>query len=78
MIYPDVSTEYWIEKYNLRVKVKRCSCCGKYFKTIVPILIKGYAGLETPAHGCDRHFSAAVFTPIKQDTIASWTELLCC
>lgn len=76
MLYPEVSLQDWIAKHGLRVRLKKCAKCGTELPTNVPVLIRGYAGLETPTHECGRHFNAAIFTPITSDSMKLWNELL--
>lgn len=76
MIYPDVSLQDWLKKYQLTIETKTCANCGKNFETTVPILIKGYAGLETTNHGCPFNFSAAIFTPITDESKKAWLNII--
>ena len=75
MIYPDVTLNFWTNKYRLPIETKKCAKCRKNFKTSVPILIKGYAGLETPTHKCNRKFNSAIFTPITDKTKKEWESI---
>ena len=72
MIYPEIDLETWKIKHNLIEECVPCSKCNNTFETTVPILIKGYAGLETPLHECGRKAQSAVFKPIKQTEINFW------
>lgn len=76
MLYPEVSLSEWTKKYGLQIKSKKCSKCGAIFDTTIPVLIKGYAGLETPTHECGRSFNSAIFTPTTKESIQEWNELL--
>lgn len=76
MLYPEVKLDEWLSKHDLHIRVKKCAKCGKELPTNVPILIRGYAGLETPTHECGRQFNAAIFTPITGDTIKTWDDVL--
>ena len=75
MLYPEVSLESWMTKFDLVVRQKKCAKCGETFQTSIPILLKGYAGLETPTHGCGRQFNAAVFTPTSNETKREWESI---
>lgn len=75
MIYPEYSLDEWCKKYGLEVQRLQCCKCEKYFDTTVPILIKGYAGLETPSHGCENNQKAATFTPISSKEINEWNKI---
>lgn len=76
MIYPDVSLQEWSAKHHLDVETKLCSNCRDMFQTTVPILIRGYAGLETPIHRCGSKFKAAVFAPISEEKLHLWKEVI--
>lgn len=77
MIYIDgYTTEEWCEKHGIEVEVQTCSGCGKDFPLNVPILIKGYAGLEMEYHGCPRNRLAACFTPIGEDEKKFWSRII--
>lgn len=76
MIYPDIPLENWLKKYDLEVTEKICAHCEGTFQTTIPILIKGYAGLETPQHGCPRQFAAAVFTPTSFEKTELWQKII--
>lgn len=76
MIYPDSRLEDWLSKYQLTVEVKACANCGKNFETTIPVVIKGYAGLETPEHGCPTKFNAAIFTPITEESQNAWLKIV--
>ncbi|OFZ38180.1 MAG: hypothetical protein A2504_09900 [Bdellovibrionales bacterium RIFOXYD12_FULL_39_22] len=75
VLYPESSLEYWSVKYNLRVREKTCASCKEIFRTTIPILIRGYAGLETPTHECGRQYNSAVFTPITEEAKNSWSQV---
>jgi len=70
------TTEEWAERYGIEPEMMKCRNCGKGHMTTVPIRIKGYAGLETPDHGCPKKFAAAVFTPIDKAEINFWNRIL--
>lgn len=74
MLYPEVALDRWITKYCLPVQIKKCSNCSREFSTSVPVLLKGYAGLETPTHECGRHFNIAIFTPTTIESRAAWEK----
>ena len=76
MIYPETKLQSWSQKYGLIPESKYCACCGNRYETTVPILIKGYAGLETPEHGCDKKFNSAIFTPITDDSKNAWSKIV--
>ena len=76
MIYPDVEVSNWVQKYNLEVTEKACPKCKLIFFTNVPILIKGYAGLETPEHDCGSKYKAAIFTPTTSEKINFWKDVI--
>lgn len=75
MFYIDVTTEEWCKKHNLEPKEFECKNCKQKFMSTVPIIIKGYAGLEVPQHGCDRRFSAAMFKPITEEEKKAWADI---
>ena len=75
MIYPDVEKDVWLQKYPITPQALRCENCGEIFETAIPILIKGYAGLETPLHQCGRDFLAATFIPTHPKEIQYWSAL---
>lgn len=75
MLYPEATLESWINKHDLVVRIKKCAKCGEGFKTSIPVLLQGYAGLETPTHECGRQFNAAIFTPISNSSIGEWEEI---
>lgn len=75
MLYPDTSLDEWTRKYDLQIQSKKCANCNAFFETTVPVLIKGYAGLETPTHECGRNFNSAIFTPTTKESIQEWNEL---
>jgi len=75
MIYVETSKEEWIAKYPIQPTVHKCRGCGHDFETSVPIRIKGYIGLETPYHGCERHYLSASFIPITSEEIEYWSSL---
>ena len=75
MFYPDVSKTEWLSKYPIEVKAHNCDQCGKSFETSIPIIIKGYVGLETPLHECGRHYSSASFIPISAIEKQFWSNL---
>lgn len=72
MLYVEIDREVWIQRYQITPKIFKCKNCQKDFETSVPILIKGYAGLETPIHDCPRNFAAAVFKPISEEERMFW------
>jgi hypothetical protein len=76
MLYPEVALNDWIKKHGLHTRTKKCAKCGVEHITVIPVLIRGYAGLETPTHECGRQYNAAIFTPITVDSIGAWSELL--
>lgn len=76
MIYPEANLQEWISKYQLEVEEKKCLNCGQYFRTTIPIIIRGYAGLETPEHECGTNHKAAVFVPISEDKLNLWKEVI--
>lgn len=67
MIFPTVELEAWRKRFNLPVIEAPCAKCGVLFKTTVPILIQGCAGLSTPIHDCGEEFAEMILTP-KTDT----------
>lgn len=74
MLYVEISTHEWSKKYKIPITVFTCKKCSKDFETTVPIMVKGYAGLETPEHGCGRNSLSAVFKPIAQNEISFWED----
>lgn len=76
MIYPEVNTTDWSNKYDIVPQRLQCACCLKFHETSVPVLIKGYAGLETPEHGCPRKFNASVFVPTSSAEKEFWAEVI--
>ena len=75
MLYPEVTTEEWLRKYPLVPEEIECDCCHVKFQTTVPVIMKGYAGLEIPSHSCDKKYLAATFVPIDQNEIQYWSQL---
>lgn len=76
MIYPDVELNTWLQKYDLEVTEKVCPKCKQLFLTKIPILIKGYAGLETPAHECGSNYKSAIFTPVSNEKNNLWKQVI--
>lgn len=76
MIYIDADYLEFAEKYDIVPQDLKCENCKQVFTTSVPIRIKGYVGLETPAHGCDRKFNAAVFVPISEEEREFWKGII--
>lgn len=76
MIYPDTNLEEWLNKYELEITNKICPKCEQNFPTCVPVLIKGYAGLETPEHNCGPNYKAAIFTPTSTEKITFWKNII--
>lgn len=72
MIYMDVELNEWCKKHSLCVESMECNGCKKSFKTIVPIIIRGYAGLEIESHECAPNFYGAVFKPTSKDEVDFW------
>lgn len=52
MLYPQVSAEEWMKRYDLEVEPCQCAECGKWFTPSVPFACKDIRGLETSKHGC--------------------------
>lgn len=75
MIYPEVDKAAWLRKHPISPQTLACENCGKTFETTVPVLMKGYAGLETPLHECGREFLAATFIPTHLTEIQYWSAL---
>jgi len=75
VFYPDFELEYWVSKYGLEIATNACAKCGQLFQTKVPVLIKGYAGLETETHECGRKYNSAIFTPISNDSKKIWENI---
>lgn len=76
MIYPDIELNTWLQKFDLEVTEKLCPKCKQVFLTNIPILIKGYAGLETPEHDCGSQYKAAIFTPTSSEKINFWKKVI--
>ncbi len=76
MIYPETNLKTWSQKYGLIPEKKVCACCGQELETTVPIIMKGYAGFETPEHGCDKKFNSAIFTPITDESKNAWSKIV--
>lgn len=75
MIYPEIELSTWLKKYPITPQAIQCENCKETFKTSVPILIRGYAGLEIPLHDCGREFLAATFIPTHPKEIQYWSAL---
>lgn len=73
MIFPDVGLDEWKRRFDLDVIEAPCACCGKTFRTEIPILTHGHAGLATPVHECGPTFVEVVLTP-KTDAARSFWE----
>ena len=76
MLYVDCDTDAWAKKHGIDIEEMECASCKKIFKTTVPIVMKGYAGLEMPEHGCDRKFLGAIFTPTSKGKIEAWNKII--
>lgn len=76
MIYPEKNPKEWSLKYDIIPQVLQCACCLKFHETSVPVLIKGYAGLETPEHGCPRQFNASVYVPTSPEEKSFWAQVI--
>jgi len=63
MIYPDAKLDGWINQYNLMILPYDCPKCRERFMTIVPIIVDGYAGLESELHLCGAQFTRLVLAP---------------
>lgn len=76
MIYPDVSLDEWSVRYKIEVESKKCANCGRIFCTSIPVIIRGYVGLETPEHECGPNFKAAVFVPNSEEKLKLWKSVI--
>lgn len=74
MLYIETTKEDWIQKYSLEPEKFICKYCKQSFETSTPIRIKGYAGLETPEHGCGKKSLSAIFKPIDREEISFWNN----
>ena len=72
MIYPETTLEDWCNKYGIEPQNVICVSCKNIYKTITPIKIKGYVGLEMEKHGCPDNFLSATFTPTDEDENYFW------
>ena len=76
MMYPDVSLETWIRRYNLRILDYNCPKCGKQFRTTVPIITSNSAGLETPTHNCGVNYKKVILTPRTEQSKEDWYSIV--
>ena len=74
MIFPKVPLEHWTKKFDLEVLNYPCPKCQKTYKTSIPVLITGYAGLMI--HDCGKNFFDLVLTPNKTNTKDLWSNLI--
>lgn len=74
MIYIDGDYLEFAEKHKIDPVEMKCPTCDITLTTSVPFRIKGYAGLELPAHGCKN--LAAVLVPINEEETEFWKQFI--
>lgn len=75
MIYPEISTEEWCEKHDLKVIEVKCPKCGLLQHTTIPFIAKKCLGLEAPLHECGVHYRAAAVVSRDPAKRARWKNL---
>lgn len=76
MLYINVPLGEWLERHKLDTTMERCKNCEQLYTLDVPIIIKGYAGLEMQKHGCPDNFLAATFTPTEIELELEWKNIM--
>lgn len=74
MIYPNVSLDEWLKKYDLEVEIFECSKCGVRLEVNIPILTKDSAGLISKR--CDCGCYSATLTPRTKESKDFWNNVL--
>ena len=76
MVYLDIELSAFLRNYGLTIEFRVCTNCDKKYPLDVPIAIKGYRGLEMQKHDCPMHYMAANFTPISNQELSDWRDIL--
>ncbi len=75
MIYPDVSTEEWCERYKIEVITRPCAHCGKYIDTTRPFATGNWRGLKATEHGCGARYLLSTAIDVRPGERHEWVKL---
>lgn len=76
MIFPQTDFEEWKSRFNLPIIEATCPKCNHNFKTTVPVLMQGHAGLSTPIHACGEAFVDIILTPMDSANKSFWSSVV--
>lgn len=76
MIYPEVSLNEWIKKWDLEIVKYDCPKCREVFETTVPVMTRQSAGLQSPIHGCGSELWTVILTPRTAESLAFWDTIV--
>ena len=76
MIYPNVTLDDWLSKYDLETSEYLCPQCSKIYKVDVPALTKDSAWLVSPTHECGPGYMKAIGTPRTKEAKEFWETII--
>lgn len=78
MIYPDTPLVIWCQQHRLTPKKFICPLCDKEYETIIPVVARGQAGLESIEHECGDYLRKVLFVPTPSGLITKeyWQNTL--
>lgn len=78
MIFPNVSLEKFLKKYNeLEIESGFCNNCHKEIKTEKPFIEKGFVGLISHDCSCNKNTNQVMtMIPISKKEIEYWNQFL--